>query len=195
MNGKAKRIFQFFVEAFLFIVILVLSVALVIGIGYGYQILRDDGLFSSWRKLDPGYSFVEILDATNREVWAKTLSGSIYYLDTYCTAFWECNAWIETGEVPQDVYKGGLTINKSTQCKGFKYLKAPSGNLLECIRVNFYGAETGSVYYYALIDGNIWRWVYSSSMIDDFVVYFLAVPLGFALGIWANVFLKAKLRQ
>ena len=171
---------SFFLSLLLFIVFSVLGIAVGFSAGYSIVVLDNEGLFSSWKLLNGSLKFEQIIDATSQTVWAQTKDGKFYSWNFNCL---NCNQWVETQEVPTDLYDfGERSMIKDVTCetRGHKFFRKPPGNIVECARGWFAGPEFGTVAYYALLeDGEIWTWQHSSSMIFDIVVpiFFLLVGL------------------
>lgn len=173
-----ERVKSILLTLLFFIVFSVLGIAVGFGVGHVVVILDNEGLFSSWKLLDGSLKFEQIIDATSQTVWAKTNDGKLYSWKFNCL---NCNRWIETQDVPTDLYDSGeRSMIKDITCEtdSYKFFRQPPGHLVECARGWFAGPEFGTVVYYALLeDGKIWTWQHTSSMVFDIIV-----PISFSFG-------------
>lgn len=175
-------------------------VGIVVGciLGYIFVVLDEAGAFSkaSWELLDSPLKFQHIVDATTRKVWAKTEENKFY-----CLGIPDCDQWTETEEVSLNSHEeyDHTTISKNT-CKPdgiIKYPRDPQGNVIECaLSTVYFGVETRSIVYYALLDdGTIWVWESSGPWYVGFgmFVQVLFPFIGLILGLQAfRVFDKHK---
>lgn len=207
MSQKGKNSF---VSLLLFMVFSGLGLAIGYGVGNLRYYLGSEGFFSSWTLLDGPQHFEKINDATRIQVWAQTSDGKLYYFPTNCAVQADCNKWIETPQVPDnihtDVFPPEEPVERGVPCpsSGYKYLKNPPGNLVDCARVIAPGMDImpGTLVYYALLDdGKIWMWSISGSMYDRLLYVVLCSCPGLLLGITTFIIYailrkkKIKLRE
>jgi hypothetical protein len=140
---------------------IILGVVIGISFGYGFVVIDEAGAFGggSWNLIESPIRFKHIVDATTRKVWAKTEENKFY-----CLGFPDCDQWTKTEEVSLNSHEeyDRAIISKNT-CKPegiIKYPRDPQGNVVECaLSIVYFGVETRSIVYYALLDdGTIWVW-------------------------------------
>jgi len=185
--------------------VLFLGLGLVVGnrIGAKLAYLQDEGYGLSWKLLGSQLKFEGILDATSYQVWAKASDGKIYSIFSGCDGNPDCNQWIETQGVPDDVHSGlEMEMEEGTTCPHaeiFKYFENPPGNLIKCVRTLHYGMDImpGWLVYYALTDdGKIWTWSYSNTpTLGHFEFPVLCSCSGLLLGITAFMIFRKRTTQ
>jgi hypothetical protein len=199
LSPKAK---SFLVSLLIFVVFPGFGLAIGINIGKNMAYSMREGYGASWKILNSSIKFKKIVEATSKSVWAQASDGKLYYYPFRCYEDSECNQWIETQVVPDDIHFGESPVVKGISCPyadKFKYLKSPPGNMIECVQSFSYGMDIvpGWIVYYALIDdGNIWAWSYSDSMLDSLLYNGLGSCSGLLLGIVAsNIFILLRKRR
>ena len=161
-----------------------------IALGYSFVTLDNEGAFGggSWKLLESPFQFKHISDATTRKIWAKTEENKFY-----CLGFPGCDKWAETEEVSLNSHEeyDHTTISKNT-CKPdgiIKYPRDPQGNVVECaLSIIYFGVETRSMVYYALLDdGTIWVWESSGPWRVGLGMFVLLISpfIGLVLGLLA----------
>lgn len=120
-----------------------------------------------WEKIESPYKFVEIMDATYIEVWARVENGDLYYYELYCYSDEICKKWIKTGSVPKNLRnpntpnEGNLPFEKGKICpRSDSIPKEPPANIIECALGSYHSIVWQGRYYALLIDGTIWTWKY-----------------------------------
>ena len=151
------------------------GLGILLGVLYGsnFAKLRSESFGRSWKSLKGSIEFSKIIDATPDTVWAQSTNGGLYQFLR--------GQWIEIQHVPEDIYVENIRpVEIGTTCphaESFKYLKYPSGNLIECAYAVALGMDVmpGRISYYALLDnGKIWALSYSGGSMLDGLVYTLA---------------------
>ncbi len=160
-----------------------------LGVGYAVTVFQHEGLFSSWRHMDSLLNFIEIVDVTTSEIWAKSDNGKLYLWESNCYRDIPCNRWIYPDILPGDEPESwGRPMLKADSCENldfkFRFQRNPPEEVIECARGWVAGPEFGVLVYYALLEnGDIWEWKYSNSMIGDFYIGFCSTSAGLILGI------------
>jgi hypothetical protein len=194
----SQRVKNFLVTTLLLVALAWLGLA----IGKGWSHFRQDGYGSSWKTLSSTPKFVNIVDATPTDVWARASDGKLYYHAYNCWSGSGCYQWIGTPSVPDNTHFGMRPpVDRGSTCpeaNSFKYLGNPPGNIIECIRAISIGMDIvpGNIVYYALMeDGTIWAWSYSASMLDGLASEGLGLCSGLMLAIIVSItFVRKRLR-
>ena len=191
---------SFLLSLLFFIVFSILGIAVGFGIGQIVITFNNEGLFTSWKRLDGSLKFEQIADATSQMVWAKAANEKLYSQDSNCYRNANsCNQWAETSEIPNDIHnvpEQPMIKNGSCPIHNFRFFRKPPGNLVECAQTQFLGFDSGTVVYYALLrDGTIWTWRFSGSTIVDIFLTVLFSLVGLVLSIIIFVVFMIRRRR
>lgn len=138
---------------------IVFGIVIGIALGYSFVALDEAGAFTqtSWELVESPIKFKHIADATTEKIWAITEENKYY-----CLGFPDCDSWTETEKVFVNSHEeyDRTIINENTCTPDGIYPADPTGNVVECaLSTVYFGIETRSIVYYALLDdGIIWVW-------------------------------------
>ena len=141
------------------------------------SILLQIGGFRTWKSLSkPLSQATHIIQADSNVVWVETKDSEMFELTVNCYRE-NCFQWLKTTENIPDTGAGTI-LSRGTNCASLSteiFPLSPSGKVIECIKVVDFGAEYGSVTYYALLaDGTLQYWENGNNSISIAVFFVIA---------------------
>ena len=141
------------------------------------SIMLQIGGLATWKSLSkPSSQAIHIIHADPNVVWVATKDSEIFDLTVNCYRE-NCFQWLKTTEeVPNQSID--TILSRGTDCASLStemFPISPSGKVVECVKVVRFGAEFGSVAYFALMeDGTLQYWENDNNSIATLVFFVFA---------------------